>query len=137
MFPATWERLLAAWQDPDGRRTISVLREKGPLSVGKLRSAMGKSPRDLSRTVSWLRRQGVIRMVRSRGELEYGLSQGWVTFERHCRKDTQARLATFLAVLRADDLHPVVESIGGDRARVAVDGRRSRIRFVLPLDPLR
>ncbi len=49
---------------------------------------------------------------------------------------TLERVERFLAILRADDLHPVIESQDGHRARIVVDGRRFRIRFALPLNPL-
>lgn len=136
MFPAKWERLLEAWQDPDGRKVIAFLRGGERLPSARLLESLGMSPRALTRTLSWLRSQGVVRQGRSQGEEWYRLSAGWVSFERGCRSGAEERLERFLAVLRADDLHPAIESIEGDRARITVDGRRSRIRFVLPLDPL-
>lgn len=136
MFPEPVERFLEAWQDPEGRRVLAVLREGASRGVSELADATRIPLPSVRRLASRLAEQGAIRGVGARGESLYRLSPAWRAFERLCLTETLERLERFLAILRADDLHPVVESQDGDRARIVVDGRRFRIRFVLPLNPL-
>lgn len=136
-FPARFEPFLAAWEDPLDRRVLEIVRRH----EGLLRSTLGRQivPDDgvLERSLGRLRRLGTIRVRGTRDGRRFYVTAAWRRFEDVCEAGMPDRLQGFLALLEAEDLHPLLEELATDRARVSVDGPRSRIRFTLPLNPIR
>ncbi len=136
-FPARFEPLLAAWEDLLDRRVLEIVRDH----PGVLRSTLGRQivPDSgvLERSIRRLRAVGALRVRGTREGRRYYLTAAWHRLETACEKGMPDRLQTFLNLLDSEDLHPMLEELTADQARVSVDGPRSRIRFTLPLNPLR
>ncbi len=136
-FPAKFEPLLAAWQDPLDRRVLELVASH----PGILRSTLGRQmvpdAKVLETSIARLRRLGAIRSRGSRGTRRYYVTAAWSRFAAACEKGMADRLQILLNLLEAEDMHPRLEELSADRARVSVDAPRSRIRFTLPLNPLR
>ena len=118
----------------------------GTAFVGVLPNASGflaSMQRQIAPALQKIQAQGVssgaaIGAVRLSGSAvpRVALTREWRAFERDCHARIAARLDRFLGLLQRDDLHPVAETFDRGRARITVDGPRSRILFVLPLDPI-
>ncbi len=136
-FPARFEPLLAAWEDLLDRRVLEIVRDH----PGVLRSTLGRQivPDSgvLERSLRRLRRLGALRVRGTREGRRFYLSASWERLEAACDKGMPDRLQAFLGLLDSEGLHPMLEELTADLARVSVDGPRSRIRFTLPLNPLR
>ncbi len=134
VYPRTSERFLVAWEDPIERAILVALAGKRTDVDVVAEAARLPVPSLLGR----LRRLAAIGAVRiSEGAVRrISLTPEWRAFERDCHARTGARLDRFLNLLERDDLHPTAETLDRGRARITVDGPRSRIRFVLPLDPI-
>ena len=136
-FPARFEPFLAAWEDLLDRRVLEIVRDH----PGVLRSTLGRQivpdAGVLERSLRRLHGLGAVRERGSREGRRFYLSAAWRRFESECVKGMPDRLQGFLALLDSEALHPMLEELTSDRARISVDGPRSRIRFTLPLDPLR
>ena len=136
-FPARFEAFLAAWDDPLDRRVMEIVRAH----PGVLRPTLGRQivpdAGILDRTLGRLRKLGAIRVRDTNEGRRFYVSAAWKRFETLCDKGMADRLQTFLHLLDSEGLRPLLEELTSDRARISVDGPRSRIRFTLPLDPLR
>ncbi len=135
-FPPTVEPFLAVWEDPLDRRVLEIIR----LHPGITRPILGRQivPDSgiLERSLSRLRKVGAVRVRGSRDRRRFEVTANWRRFEDLCAKGSADRLQGFLSLLESEGLHPMLEELRLDRARVSVDGPRSRIRFTLSLDPL-
>ncbi len=135
-FPAAAEPFLAVWQDPLDRRVLEIIRDH----PGLLRSTLGRQvvPDSgiLERSLARLRKIGAIRIRETRAGRRFHVTAAWLRFEKVCEKGKPDRLQAFLALLESEGVHPLLEELTTDRARISVDGPRSRIRFALPLNPL-
>lgn len=136
-FPARFEPFLAVWEDPLDRRVLEIVRAH----PGVLRPTLGRQivPDSgvLDRSLRRLRTLGAVRMRETRQGRRFYVTAAWQRFETTCDKGVADRLQAFLSVLDSEDLHPLLEQLSSDHAKVSVDGPRSRIRFTLPLNPLR
>lgn len=136
-FPPRAEPFLAAWQDPLDRRVLEIIREHPRI----LRSTLGRQvvPDSgvLERSLARLRKIGAIRVRGTREGRRFQVTADWRHFEAICEKGMPDRLQTILALIESEGLHPMLEELSTNRARVSLDGPRSRIRFTLPLNPLR
>lgn len=135
-YPARFEPFLAAWEDPLDRRVLEIVRTH----PGVLRSTLGRQivpdAGILERSLGRLHRLGAIRTRGARDGRRFYTTAAWRRFETVCAKGMADRLQAFLALLDSEGLRPLLEELTSDRARVSVDGPRSRIRFTLPLNPL-
>ncbi len=136
-FLPRFEPFLAAWEDLLDRRVLEIVRAH----PGVLRSTLGRQivpdAGILDRSLGRLRKLGAVRVRRTRNGRRYYVSAAWLRFEKVCEKGMADRLQGFLTLLDSEGLRPMLEELTSDRARVSVDGPRSRIRFTLPLNPLR
>lgn len=135
LYPHAVESFLVAWEDPMSRAILKGLRAESPTTVEAIAKRHGLSARALARHVTRLRSIGAVRSAGTKTP-RLSLSRRWEGFERTCREGRSGRLDRLLALLRREDLHPTAEDLGDGRYRIQVDGPRSRIRFVLPLDPI-
>ncbi len=135
-FPPAMEPLLAVWEDPLDRRVLEIVR----VHPGITRSLLGRQivPDSgiLERSLARLRRVGAIRVRGARDQRRFEVTAGWRRFEAVCQGATAERLQGFLTLLEGEGLHPLLEELRTDRARISVDAPRSRIRFTLSLNPL-
>lgn len=135
-FPARFEPFLAAWQEPLDRRVLELVAGH----PGTLRATLGRQvvpdSKVLETSVTRLRKLGALRVRGSRGSRRYYVTAAWSRFAATCEKGTPDRLQVLLSLLAGEDMHPHLEEITSRRARISVDGPRSRIRFTLPLNPL-
>ena len=136
-YPARFEPFLAAWEDPLDRRVLEIVRGH----TGVLRSTLSRQVVPdagvVDRSLAGLRRLGAVRVRGTREGRRIYLTVAWRRFEIACEKGMADRLQVLLSLLGGEDLHPMLEELTADRARVSVDGPRSRIRFTVPLNPLR
>lgn len=136
-FPARVEPFLAAWADPLDRRVLEIVRSH----PGVLRSTLGRqivpNAGVLERSIERLRKLGTLRVRGARDGRRLYVTAAWRRFEALCESGMADRLQALLSLLEAEGLHPLLEELTSDRARVSVDAPRSRIRFTLPLNPLR
>lgn len=137
MFGPTAERLLTSWSEPTDRRVLGALRSRGPANRADLAASTHLHPHALDRVLRRLVSAGAIRLRPTGAGTVVALTPAWRRFERECRVRVHDRLDRFSALLEAQALRPEVEEVEGTRARYRVDGPRGRVRFVLPLDPLR
>jgi hypothetical protein len=135
-FPPSVEPFLAAWENPLSRRVLEIVHSHPGITRATLGRLIVPDSRVLDRAVARLRRGGA---VRSRGRKErsrFWVTARWVDFEAICRDGTADRLQSLLSLLDSDGLRPLLEEMTPHRARISVDGPRSRLRFTLPLNPL-
>lgn len=136
-FPARVEPFLAAWGDALDRRVVEIVRTHPGIRRSTLGRQIVPDSGVLERSLARLRRIGAIRVRGTREGRRFQVTAAWRRFELVCEKAKPDRLQGFLGLLDSGGLHPMLEELTSDRARVSVDGPRSRIRFTLPLDPLR
>lgn len=136
-FPVRVEPFLALWEEPLDRRVLDIVRAHPGIPRPILGRQIVPDAGVLERSLTRLRQVGAIRVRGSRAGRRVSPSAAWRRFEVACEKDAADRLQAFLALLGSEDLHPLLEELTSDRARISVDGPRSRIRFTLPLNPLR
>ncbi len=135
-FPAWAEPFLVAWEEPLDRRVLTMIRDHPGVPRITLGRQVVPDSGFLDRSLTRLH---AVRAVRVRGAREgrhYSATAAWSRFEALCRDGRADRLQVFLNLLGGEDLHPLLEEMTADRARVSVDGPRARVRFTLPLDPL-
>jgi hypothetical protein len=135
-FPVWAEPFLAAWEEPLDRRVLTLIRDHPGIPRATLGRQIVPDSGVLERCLARLHATGAVRVRGSREGRHFSTTVAWERFERICHEGIPDRLQTFLSVLADDDLHPLLEELTSDRARVSVDAPRSRIRFSLPLDPL-
>lgn len=135
-FPAAVEPFLAVWEDPLDRRVLEIIRTHPGIPRSLLGRQIVPDSGVLERSLARLRKVGAVRVRGSRDRRRFEVTVGWRRFEAICRKGMADRLQAFLSLLESEGLHPLLEELRADRARVSVDGPRSRIRFTLPLNPL-
>ncbi len=135
-FPAAVEPFLAVWEDPLDRRVLEIVRTHPGISRPLLGRQIVPDSGVLERSLGRLRKVGAVRVRGSRERRRFEVTVAWRRFEALCEKGMADRLQAFLSLLEAEDLHPLLEELRSDRARISVDGPRSRIRFSLPLNPL-
>ena len=135
-FPVSMEPLLAVWEDPLDRRVLQIVRENPRIPRSLLGRQIVPDSGILERSLARLRKVGAVRVRGARDRRRFEVSAGWRRFEALCQKGSADRLQTFLSLLEAEDLHPLLEELRTDRAQVSVDGPRSRIRFTIPVNPL-
>ncbi len=136
-FPPWAEPFLAAWEEPLDRRVLTLVRDHPGISRGTLGRQIVPDSGILERSLARLHAVGAVRVRGSREGRRFSVTVAWERFERLCHEGVPDRLQTFLALLADEDLHPLLEEMSADHARVSVDAPRTRIRFSLPLDPLR
>jgi len=137
MYPPRFEPFLATWEDPLQRRVLALIWDHPGIERRALRRQLITDAGVLSRALGPLLERDAIRESASRRGTRYRTTAGWNSFDRACRDRTGERLQRFLSLLRAEGLRPLLEEMAVDRARISVDGPRFRVRFSLPLDPLR
>ena len=130
------EPFLAVWEDPLDRRVLEIVRAHPGISRTLLGRQIVPDSGILERSLARLRAVGAVRTRGSREGRRFEVTAGWRRFEDLCGKGMPDRLQILLSLLEAEDLHPLLEELRTDEARVSVDGPRSRIRFTLPLNPL-
>lgn len=135
-FPAAVEPFLAVWEDPLDRRVLQIVGAHPGIPRPLLGRQIVPDAGVLERSLARLRRVGAVRVRGSRERRRFEVTAGWRRFEALCRKGMADRLQGFLSLLESEGLHPLLEELRADRARISVDGPRSRIRFTLPLNPL-
>jgi hypothetical protein len=135
-FPPAVEPFLAAWEDPLDRRVLEIVRAHPGVTRAILGRQIVPDSGVLERSLARMRKVGALRVRGSRDRRRFEVTAGWRRFEELCRKGTADRLQVFLSLLESEGLHPMLEELRSDRARISVDGPRSRIRFTLALDPL-
>lgn len=135
-FPPSVEPLLAAWEDPLDRRVLAIVRAHPGIPRALLGRQIVPDSGILERSLARLRKVGAIRVRGSRDRRRFEVTAGWRRFESLCQKGAADRLQSFLTLLGGEGLHPLLEELRTDRARISVDAPRSRIRFSLPLNPL-
>ncbi|HEX9340054.1 MAG TPA: hypothetical protein VF992_02635 [Thermoplasmata archaeon] len=135
MYPRASECFLVAWEDRIDRAILVALARTPKAAADAIAKAARISTPGAVAGLRRLAAIGAVRLSRDRVP-RASLTAGWRAFERDCHVRTGARLDRFVALLQRDDLHPVVEPLDRSRVRITVDGPRSRIRFVLPLDPI-
>ncbi len=135
-FPPSMEPFLAAWEDPLDRRVLQIIRATPGITRPILGRQIVPDSGVLERSLARLRKVGAVRVRGSREHRRFEVTARWKRFESVCEKGSVDRLQGFLALLDAEDLHPLLEELRTDRARISVDAPRSRIRFSLPLNPL-
>ena len=135
-YPVWAEPFLAAWEDPLDRRVLTLIRDHPGIPRSTLGRQIVPDSGILERSIERLRGIKAVRVRGAREGRHFSVTVAWSRFERICHEGTPDRLQTFLALLTSEDLHPLLEEMTSDRARVSVDAPRSRIRFTLPLDPL-
>ena len=126
---------MVAWEDPIDRAILLALVPRRTTRADPIAKAARLA---LPALTVRLRRLDAIGAVRfdQHAVPRVSLTKPWRAFERECHERTGARLDRFLGLLERDDLHPAAETLDRGRVRITVDGPRSRIRFVLPLDPI-
>lgn len=138
-LPSTWpprfEPFLSAWQDPFDRRILRLVRGNPGIPLSTLRRQVLPDARPLGASLTRLISCGAIRR-QGPADPRLAPTPRWRRFEAACREETPRRLERFLGLLREEGLRPMLEEASAERARISVDGPRSRIRFVLPLNPL-
>lgn len=135
-FPPAVEPFLAAWEDPLDRRVLEIVRAHPGITRPILGRQIVPDSGVLERSLARLRKVGALRVRGRRDRRRFEVTAGWRRFEALCRKGTADRLQAFLSLLESEELHPLLEELRTDRARISVDAPRSRIRFTLPLNPL-
>ncbi len=135
-FPPAVEPFLAAWEDPLDRRVLEIVRAHPGVTRPILGRQIVPDSGVLERSIARLRKVGALRVRGSRDRRRFEVTAGWRRFESLCQKGMADRLQVFLSLLEAEGLHPLLEELRADEARLSVDGPRSRIRFTLPLNPL-
>ncbi len=135
-FPPSAEPFLAVWEDPLDRRVLEIVRSHPGIPRPLLGRQIVPDSGVLERSVARLRKVGAVRVRGARDRKRFEVTAGWRRFEALCEKGMADRLQAFLALLEAEDLHPLLEELRVDQARVSVDGPRARLRFTLPLNPL-
>ncbi len=135
-FPPVVEPLLAVWEDPLDRRVLEIVRGHPGVTRPILGRQIVPDSGILERSISRLRKVGALRVRGARERRRFEVTAGWQRFETLCQKEAADRLQVFLSLLESEGLHPLLEELRLDQARVSVDGPRSRIRFTLGLDPL-
>ena len=136
-FPAWAEPFLAAWEEPLDRRVLTLVRGHPGISRATLGRQIVPDSGILERSLARLHAIGAVRVRGSREGRRFSATVAWDRFERLCDEGVPDRLQTFLSLLADEDLHPLLEEMSADRARVSVDPPPMRIRFSLPLNPLR
>ncbi len=135
-FPPSVEPFLAVWEDPLDRRVLELIRAHPGIPRPLLGRQIVPDSGVLERSLARLRAVGAVRTRGAREGRRFEVTAGWRRFEDLCRRGMADRLQVFLSLLEAEGLHPLLEELRTDEARIAVDGPRSRIRFTLPLNPL-
>ncbi len=135
-FPPTVEPLLAVWEDPLDRRVLEIVRAHPGVTRPILGRQIVPDAGILERSLTRLRKVGALRVRGARDRRRFEVTAGWQRFEALCSQGAAERLQVFLSLLESEGLHPLLEELRSDQARVSVDGPRSRIRFTLGLDPL-
>ncbi len=135
-FPASAEPFLAAWEEPLDRRVLALIRRHPGIARSTLGRQIVPDSGILERSTDRLRAIGAVRVRGSREGRHFSVTVAWDRFEKSCHEGVPDRLQTFLSVLASEDLHPLLEEMSSDHARISVDAPRTRIRFSLPLDPL-
>ncbi len=135
-YPPAVEPFLAVWEAPLDRRVLQILREHPGIPRPVLARQILPDSGILDRSLARLRKVGAVRVRGSRDRRRFEVTAGWQRFESLCHRSTADRLQGFLSLLEGEGLHPLLEELRTDRARISVDAPRSRIRFTLPLDPL-
>lgn len=135
-FPAWAEPYLVAWEEPLDRRVVTIVRDHPGIPRTTLGRQVVPDSGFLERSLARLRAVHAIRVRGSRDGRHFSTTAAWRRFEALCHGGRADRLQVFLNLLGGEDLHPLLEEMTLDRARLSVDGPRSRIRFTLPLDPL-
>ncbi len=135
-FPPSAEPLLAVWEDPLDRRVLEIVRGHPGVTRPLLGRQIVPDSGVLERSLVRLRKVGAVRVRGARDRRRFEVTAGWRRFESLCEKGMADRLQAFLTLLDAEDLHPLLEELRVDQARVSVDGPRARLRFTLPLNPL-
>src|SRR6266566_3362869 len=135
MYPRTSERFLVAWEDPIDRAILLALGGRRTTGADLVAEAARLA---LPTVMVRLRRLAAIGAVGFNRDAvpRVSLTKPWRAFERECHARTGARLECFVGLLERDYLHPAAEPLDRGRVGITVDGPRSRIRFVLPLDPI-
>ncbi len=136
-YPARVEPFLAAWQDPLDRRVLEIVRGHNGVLRSTLSRQIVPDAGVVDRSIAGLLRLGAVRTRGARAGRRIYLSAAWGRFESLCEEGKAERLQALLGLLDGEDLHPILEEMTSDRARLGVDGPRSKIRFTLPLNPLR
>ena len=135
-FPVWAEPFLAAWEEPLDRRVLILIRDHPGIPRATLRRQIVPDSGILERSLARLHGIGAVRSRGGREGRRFSVTVAWERFERLCHEGRADRLQAFLSLLASEDLHPLLEEMTEDRARVSVDAPRTRIRFSLPLDPL-
>lgn len=135
-FPPAVEPFLAVWEDALDRRVLDIVRAHPGVSRPILGRQIVPDSGILERSLSRLRKVGALRVRGARDRRRFEVTAAWRRFEALCEKGTADRLQVFLSLLESEGLHPSLEELRLDQARISVDGPRSRIRFTLALDPL-
>ncbi len=135
-YPPSVEPFLAVWEDPLDRRVLQIIRAHPSIARPVLGRQIVPDSGILDRSLARLRKVGAVRVRGTREPRHFEVTTGWRRFEALCNRSTADRLQGFLALLEAEDLHPLLEELRTDRARISVDAPRARIRFTLPLNPL-
>ncbi len=135
MYPRASERFLVAWEDAIDRAILVALAGRPTTKTDRIAEAARLSPPALTMRLRRLAAIGAVRLSRA-SVPRVSVTRQWRAFERDCHARTGVRLDRFLGLLERDDLHPAAETLDRGRVRITVDGPRSRIRFVLPLDPI-
>ncbi len=135
-FPPSVEPFLAVWEDPLDRRVLEIVRAHPRIPRSLLGRQIVPDSGVLDRSLARLRSVGAVRMRGIREGRRFEVTAGWKRFEELCQKGMADRLQVFLSLLEGEGLHPLLEELRTDEARIGVDGPRSRIRFTLPLNPL-
>ncbi len=137
MYPAWAENLLASWEEPTDRAVLTYVRGH----PGIRRSAVDRVLRirraPLHQAIQRLVSRRVIRASTSAEDPRLRVTSAWDRLQELCATDAEKRLRRFLAILDLQGLSPVAQPIDRERVRISVDGPRARLRFVLPLNPLR
>lgn len=137
MFPPSTEPFLIVWQNPIERGILAAIRTKPGTVRSDLLRSVGASAADVDRAIRVLVSLGAIRRAGREPNLRLHMTVAWKAFEARCESGEEQRLRRFLSLLESQSLNPTAEAIEDHRARISVDGPKSRVRFVLPLDPLR
>jgi len=137
MFPPSMEPFLIALQDPIDRSILEAIRARPGTVQSDLLSSAGTSPPDVDRAIRSLVSLRAIRRAGMEPNPRLHVTAAWKAFETRCETGEEQRLRRFLSLLESQSLNPAAQAIEDHRARISVDGPKSRVRFVLPLNPLR
>lgn len=136
VFPAWAEALLAAWQEPLDRQVLLLIEGRPGITAEALSRHLVASPAVLGAAIGRLTTRGAVRRGTREGSLAYSTTARWEQLRALSQDRVGNRLQSFLSLLDREGLHPTLEEASTTRARLSLDGPRSRIRLTLPLDPL-